>query len=148
MRILHALMNLIALGVLAGVPALYLYLCRGAVTCAEQAPVTLVVAFGAIPVFSYLAAALVSLLNWKRSLSRRVVLAAALLGAVATYTAVAAALLMFERVMRPSSEDGVPILLAAGSLLLLWVPLTALWNAGLLVRAVNASSPRDSTHVA
>ncbi len=149
MRAAHALVNLVATAVLIGVPSLYFYLCRGTVTCVERLPASLLVAFGAVPVTCFLFSAAAAVLNWNRRLSRRLVLPAALLAAVATYVAGAVAVLGYEMLVRPISDDAVPVIILGGSLVLgAWVPLTALWNAVLLSRALTDSASRSGTKAA
>lgn len=148
MRVLHAIANLISLALLVGVPALYLSLCRGMVTCVEQVPLSLQLVFGAVPAACFLVAAVISQLNWRHRLSQRVVVPAAFFGAVAAYASVAVAVLAYERLFRPSLEDAVPAIVAAMTIVLLWLPVTALWNAALLSRANCAKAGGASTDAA
>jgi hypothetical protein len=79
-------------------------------------------------VVCFLVSAAVAVLNWNHRLSRRLVLLAALLGAVATYVAGAATALGFEMLVRPVLNDAVPAILAGALVMGAWVPLTALWT--------------------
>jgi hypothetical protein len=141
MRVVHALVNLVAVAVLVGVPLLYLYLCRGTVTCAGQIPASLLIALGVVPVICFVFSAAVALLNWNYRLSRRLVMPAALLSAVATYVAGAAAALGYEMLVRPVLDDAVPAIVACTLVVGAWVPLTALWNTVLLLRALTSEPP-------
>lgn len=140
------MVNLIALAVLVGLPALYLSLCHGTVTCTGRIPGSLLVAFGVVPALCYVISAAISVACWGRSISSRVVLLGALLSAVAAYVACAVVVLGFEVLVRPVLGDAVPVLLVASIVVCVWVPLTAVWNMVILLRTLTRSLSRPSSH--